>query len=647
MAAITTVSGLASGIQTADMIEKILEIERRPIEQFRAQQDNLRARQAAYQDANTRLAAVRDAAAELSQAAIFSSRIAQSGDESVAVATAGAGATPGDYLISVEKIARSHQVLSQSYSDLEVTTLGTGTLTITAGGRTTSLTVDSSNNTLLGLKDAINRANSNIRASIVQDGDSSYRLMISSKDTGTANAMTINASLSGGTGPTFTDLQTAQDAEVKLGSGAGAITLTRSTNLVQDLIPGVTLNLLKEQPGSPILVSVTQDTDRIEAAVQKLVDQFNNVVDFMNEQFKFDTDTNTGGLLLGDRTLRGLQDDLMRVFSSGVPGVSGSLAQVGLTLGGDGKMKFDAELFREEVTENPTFVSSIFSLTSESTNATISLASAGANAVIDGSSYAVEITQAARQARVTAGTAQAGALDADETLTINGVEIQLTSGMTQSEVLTAINARSKDTGVKASATGADGTGTGSYLTFLSTGYGSKTVVNVVSSRSATDGVNTGVGNVTATQDNAAGESGSGTGEAGLDVAGTINGEAATGDGQLLTGNSGNATTDGLKLRITSTSTGALGSIKVFGGVAFMAKRELDAATDLVSGPIWLERTSLDQKIQDLEETIHDREEAIARREEALRAKFAAMESAMSEFQSQSAYLASQIASLNR
>src|SRR5207244_4567518 len=136
--------------------------------------------------------------------------------------------------------------------------------------------------------------------------------------------------------------------------------------------------------------------------------------------------------------------------------------------------------------------------------------------------------------RVTAGTAQTAPLGADETLTINGVSVALTAGMTQAQVVNSINERTRATGVTAAATGANGSGAGNYLTFLTTGYGSAAAVSVVSSRSsarvpgpgrADD--STGVGSVAATAGSAGGETGSGTGQAGLDVIGTINGETAT------------------------------------------------------------------------------------------------------------------------
>src|SRR5206468_3274546 len=191
----------------------------------------------------TRLLAIRDAVSDLATSSFFSQRTATSSKSDVLTATAATGATAGDYVVSVESLARAHQEMTQSFADIDSTTVGSGTLTLTAGGKTTTVTVDSSNNTLRGLRDAINAANGTVRASIIQDGDASFRLMISSKETGTANAITLNSTLSGGTTPTFTDLQAAQDAKVKLGDGPNAITVVRGTNAVQDLIPGVTLNL--------------------------------------------------------------------------------------------------------------------------------------------------------------------------------------------------------------------------------------------------------------------------------------------------------------------------------------------------------------------------------------------------------------------
>lgn len=649
MSTVANVNGLISGIQTDSIIQQLTQFEQQAIQQYQSQQNGLQSKISAYQQANTRLAAVRDAASDLAQARSFATQTASSSNSAILTAVAGSGASPGDYTVTVNNIARAHQIVSQSFADLDTTTVGTGSFAITSGGKTTTINVDSSNNTLGGLRDAINRANSNVSASIVRDGDSSYRLLISARQTGTANSLTINSTLSGGSAPTMTDLQPAVDATVTLGSGANAINVTRSTNVFQDLIPGVTMNLASADANKPVTVTVSRDTQGIESKIQKLVGQYNNAVDFFNTQFKFDPETKTGGTLVGDFTLSNIQSQIADVFSSSVAGPSAgykSLAEIGISTGADGKLTFDQTAFEAALANNPDAVTQVFALTAKSTNVGVQYVAAGAKTTVDGTALAVNITQAARQARVTSGVAQSAPLDADETVTINGTAIQLTAGMTQAQVITALNAHTADTGVIVKGTAADGSGTGSFLTFQSTPYGASAKVSIVSSLSNQAGNTSGVGNVTASQGSPGGEGGAGTGAAGLDVMGTINGEAATGTGQILIGNAGNTKTDGLRLRITSATTGALGTISLYEGIADSAARNLNQIIDPVAGPIQGEEDSLTQRIKDLQAVIVKTQQEADDQTQTLKTKFNDLEATLGQLQSQSSYLASQIGALS-
>ena len=644
----TSISGLISGINVESIITKLSELQARQTQKYADQQSTLIARATAFQDANTRLAAFKDEAAKLSNSSFFNTRAATA-DNANAKVTAKSSAVPGQYAFTVNTLAQSHQLASQSYSDLTSTRLGAGTFSILAGSQTTSITLDSSNNTLGGLRDAINAAGTNVRASIIQDGTSSYRLMLSSKETGAANAMTITSSLSGGTAPILTTLQAAQDATVTLGSGVGAITARRSSNNLLDVIPGVNVNIASVTEGSHLNITVTQDTSAIETGAQAFVDQYNNLQDFIATQTKFNASTNTGGVLLGDFTLRGIQSEVQNVISNPVTGVSGgfnSLADVGIRLGGDGKMTLNSTTFQEKLASNPDEVTRLFALTGTSTNAGVQFIGATTYTDTVGATYGVNITQVALQARVTAGAAQSGALDADETLTINGTNIDLTAGMSRSEVVDAINAQTSQTGVTVRATDASGNGTGDYLTLSSVAYGSSAKVSVVSSLSNGGGVTAGFGNVTATEASAAGESGGGSGNAGQNVAGTINGEAATGSGQILTGNRNNAHTDGLRLRITAASTGSLGNVKIYSGMANTTQKTLAQLTDVISGPITTERDSLQSRIDDLQKVIDRLNVQVQANADSLRVKFNRMESILGTLNSQSTFLTSQFDAMN-
>lgn len=641
----TNVSGLVSGIDVDSIIQKLADLEAKQTRKYADQQSALIARQKAFQDVNTRLASFKDAATKLSASSYFSARTATV-DNTNALVTAKSSAVPGQYAFKVDTLAQSHQLASQSYSDLTATRLGTGTFSIMAGSQTTSVALDSSNNTLGGLRDAINAAGTNVRASIIQDGTSSYRLMLSSKETGETNAMTISSSLSGGTGPTLTTLQAAQDATVTLGSGPGAITARRASNNLQDVIPGVTVNIASVTQGSRLNISVTQDTSAIEAGAKAFVDQYNNLQDFIIQQSKFNADTNSGGVLLGDFTLRGIQSEVQNVISSAVTGVSSgfnSLADVGISLGGDGKMTLDSATFQAKLAESPEGVTRLFALTGSSTNAGVQFLGATTYTDTVGATYAVNITQPALQARVTAGSAQSDVLAADETLTINGISIALTSGMSRSAVVDAINSRSSQTGVSARSTALDGTGSGEFITLTTAAYGGSAKISVVSTSSNSDSspLSSGFGNTTATEISPEGESGAGTGNVGQSVAGTINGEAATGSGQVLTGNRNNPHTDGLRLRVTAAAAGSLGNVKVYSGMASMTQQTLARLTDIVSGPLTTEQDALQTRVDDLQKVIDKLNDRVASNSDLLRAKFNKMEAILGQLNAQSDQLKAQ------
>lgn len=649
MAGTASVGGIVSGIDVDAIITKLSALEQKAVTQYQDQQTKLKSKQSAFQDINTRLAALNTAATSLSSATFFNKRLVTT-DTTAVTATAGSGATPGEYQIAVGTVARAHQVLSQSYSDINVSRLGTGTFTVTSAGQATTITLDSSNNTIGGLRDAINAANSNVRASIVQDGDSSYRLMIASKNSGTTNALTISSSLSGGTDPSFSTLQTAENATVTLGSGASAISITRSSNTITDLIPGVTMNLQAAAAGKTVSVSVGMDTEAISAGVKDFVDQYNNVLDTINTQFTYTGAGSSGGALIGDFTLQRIQTQIRDISSNAVSGVTGSynsLADVGITTGADGKLTYKAETFTDKIMSDPESVTRLFALTGRSSNAAVQFLGATAKTSASGTAYSVNITQAARQARVTAGVAQTGTLASDEVLTINGVSVALTSGMTQTETVAAINARSNQTGVSVRATAADGTGTGNYLSFFSTAYGSTAGVTVSSSVSNSGGDSSGVGNVQATHTSPTGEGGTGTGVTGLDVMGTINGETATGRGRTLVGNVGNANTEGLRLQVASDVTGTLGTVQVFGGASYNAARVLTEITDKTTGSIQTEQDTLTNQILDLQKTIDKRNAEVTAHAASLRAKFNQMESLMGQLNSTGSYLTSQFAAMNK
>ncbi len=178
---------------------------------------------------------------------------------------------------------------------------------------------------------------------------------------------------------------------------------------------------------------------------------------------------------------------------------------------------------------------------------------------------------------------------------------------------------------------------------------------VQSTASVSGGAGTsGIGNVQVTETSAAGESGTGSGAAGKDVAGafgvTVNGvitwEAATGTGQDLTGNSGNANTDGLRLRVTATTTGEHGTVVLTRGIGETLDNMLDFLTGS-TGSVTSATDTLNKQIDDLKKEIQSKTDRITAYEEKLRLQFIELETNMGRLQNQGSYLATQFAALTK
>ncbi|MGC8832773.1 MAG: flagellar filament capping protein FliD, partial [Armatimonadota bacterium] len=225
--AFASISGLVSGIQTDEIIQKMIEVQSRPINNLQSQQALLTAKLTAWQDANTRLLAIKTAALALLNPFTFQSRKVVSSSSDLVTAQATAGASVGSYTFRVASLANAHQVASQAFSDTNATSVGTGTITIQVGsGPAAVVSITDANDTLAGVRDAINQANAGVQAIIINEGPAtspSYRLMLVSNTTGTAGAMTVTANLSGGAGLTLSTVQAATDAVLQFGEGSGAL----------------------------------------------------------------------------------------------------------------------------------------------------------------------------------------------------------------------------------------------------------------------------------------------------------------------------------------------------------------------------------------------------------------------------------------
>ena len=131
----SSISGVISGLSTDDIISKLIELERAPITRMQSKKTKLNARLTAWQEANTRILALKSKMDSLASSFTFDARKLTSSDEAILKGTASIGADVGTYYLKVNSLARAHQLRTDGdgFADTTSTPVGTGTLSIQTG----------------------------------------------------------------------------------------------------------------------------------------------------------------------------------------------------------------------------------------------------------------------------------------------------------------------------------------------------------------------------------------------------------------------------------------------------------------------------------------------------------------------------------
>ncbi|HEU0276362.1 MAG TPA: flagellar filament capping protein FliD [Rhodanobacteraceae bacterium] len=318
------------------------------------------------------LSAVQTTLGTLADGSAFSQLTATSSKSSDFSATATSSAVPGVYQVQVQQLAAAQQVASGAFAANAA--VGTGTLALSVGGQSTSITIDSSNDTLSGIAAAINGASNNpgVSATIIQATDGDH-LVLTSTATGVANAFSVSASGgNGGLSALTWDASTstgslsqqtaAQDAKVTV----DGFTATSATDVISNPISGVTINAAQADPGTTDTLTVAPDASTMQTDVQAFVSAYNSYVQGAQNLSSYDATSGTAGPLLGDPTLMTIQSQLATVLSgqAGTNANLNTLGAAGITLQDDGTLSVDTTKLGNTFAENPQALSNLFSSTS-------------------------------------------------------------------------------------------------------------------------------------------------------------------------------------------------------------------------------------------------------------------------------------------
>jgi flagellar hook-associated protein 2 len=375
MAGTFTVSGLGSNIDFSVITDSIINARSAPITLMSNQQSVLKGRSDALKQLNTKLLALKDAATALNDQTLGTGRAASTSDSSVVTASAASTAANGSVNLQVTRLAQGLVQTSNSFNSDQSPVLADGatsaTFKIYKGGvaTDTEITVDTTannNNTLAGLRDAINNANAGVTAAIVDvNGDGTgNQLVLSSTGTGAAGRVELVETTGTGTDTKlglrslnsssgdFSDL----DSQIKV----NGLTINRSTNSVSDVVKGVTFTLKNTGTSS---VTVANDSGSFKSKIAAFVDAYNSVQDFINTQYQADASGKPTGVLAQDSTLRGVQSDLRSLASTASTtngGALSGLAQIGITRGDDGKLTVDQSVLNDKLNNSLSDVRALF-----------------------------------------------------------------------------------------------------------------------------------------------------------------------------------------------------------------------------------------------------------------------------------------------
>lgn len=377
-----TAAGVGSGLDVKSLVSQLMAVEQRPLNLLATQEAGFYAKLSGLGAVSGAMSALQTAAQSLVSAGtdVFKTSVS---DSSVLAASAAGNAVAGSYSVAVTALAQRQKLIAAGTAS-STAAIGTGadtTLTFQlgtiSGGALTNgiytgasfaadatkssvaVTIGSSNNTLAGIRDAINAANAGVTATIVNDGSGSpNRLSLTSNDTGAASSLKLTVSGDAAIDALLSyDPQTATQNLTQTVAAQNAqfsvdgVSINSASNSVTDAIQGVTLNLAKSNPApSPATATVTvqRDSSSLTAALSALVNGYNNANKAVASA------TAKGAALQGDWAVLGLQRQVRAILGSvqSSGGTYTMLSQLGVSFQTNGSLALDSAKLAAALSSN-------------------------------------------------------------------------------------------------------------------------------------------------------------------------------------------------------------------------------------------------------------------------------------------------------
>jgi len=557
--------GAGSGIDVTNLITSLVEVERAPTEtRLDTRQANLDAQISAYGALKSALSEFQSLVTNVADNDTFNARAVAFPDTDILTPNSiSAGAQVGSYQVEVTSVAQAQSLVLNTAEDKDATLGLSGALTLEFGGwsytgtapalvpdsftvnsERDALTLDiNTNDSLSSIAQKLNDADVGITASVLKIDDQ-YQLVMT-MPSGSTNSVRITsdnpASLGGleyneTTYANVIQTQKAADAVVKV----NGLTVTRDSNQLEDVIEGFSFTLNRASEGEVISFNVEADTGIAEQAIRDLVEGFNlftTTAKGITGSSRDEDNNLIRGDLSTDTVAKSLISRIRETMNSPVEGVQSlfaALGSIGVRTNLDGSLTIDESTFSAALKDNFDDIEALFAPTAKSGSTRVIVGQGSQIDKAQAGSYAVEITQDATQAVLT-GSSMTETFGTAVDTSGGGYSLQVTVDGATTEVITldqtyasaALMAQGLEDLINADANlAAQGqkvdvnyvtdTGNG-YFEIVSRRYGSASSVSINSVGANMASLGLGISQ----------------GTDGVDVAGTIDGEAGFGAGQVL------------------------------------------------------------------------------------------------------------------
>lgn len=369
-----SVPGIGSGLDINSLVERLMTVERQPLTALATKKGMIESKISALGQIRSSLDALKTAAQRMTTQDKLLTLKTTVADTSIATVSTSNSATPASFSLEVEQLASAQKLSSPEFASassslgnaagsvtIEFGTYSAGVYTLNPDRAAFTVNVEAAKMTPEGIRDAINQANKEVSASLVNSGtgvmlvltnaktgaNQHMRLTVSDPDgNNTDNAglsqLAYNPAASVGNGKNMSERVAAQDARVKI----DGISITSRTNTLDQSIAGLTISLLKTNDDSPTTMTTTRDDSQVKTAVNSFITAYNNLNKLVRDLTKYDATNREAAILNGESTVRNVLSQVRGLLSKQYGSTSlPTLSELGITTQSDGSIRLDATKF--------------------------------------------------------------------------------------------------------------------------------------------------------------------------------------------------------------------------------------------------------------------------------------------------------------